>query len=916
MARFSNRIAFWGLGLSLFAAACADQQPQPLDPLDPPPPVPPVVDSLVLAPDTASVVVGDSVRFTVANLTLRGNPSSGAVQWAADGGVIDSSGQYRAAAEGVFEVRAQRTGLSGRARVRVQPADRLVALTLTPDSAALAPGGTQPFAAQARYASGQTSAASPTWSATGGTIDGNGRYIAGTSAGAFRVIASQGGLADTAGVRIASPAAQLTRVTLSPRTGTLQFGGILQFAVTAQWSDGSTAVPALAWTASGGTVDASGRFTAPRTAGSYRVIVRHAASGIADSVQVTVVAPTLLSLRVTPDSADVAAGATRQFAVTAAWSDGTAAVPTLAWSATGGTVSGAGLYTAGATPGVYRVIALQTGGSVADTATVRIPVALASCSVAPATLHLALGATQQFTVTGRLTDGTSASVAVVWSATGGTINTNGLFTAGNVSGSFRVIAAVAATSISCAADVTVDPAPAPVLAAVEVAPATVSLAAGATQQFTATGRNSDGSTRSVAVTWTASAGSISSAGLYTAATTTGTYRVIAVQQGGTLADTAQVTVTAAPPPTLTQLTLTPASITLAAGATQQFSVAGTWSNGSSAIPTVTYTGTGGTVSTGGLYTAGNIAGNYQVVASHVGGTLKDTSSVTITAGGGGGTTLFSEGFEDGNLGNRGWFDVTNVAVVSDARPGSSGSRVLQWHWTQGSTAPQGASRRDFGPSSSVYFSYWVKHSTNWVGSGRNYHPHLFQMITTADDHFIGPSITHLTVYDELLYLNGNITAQLAIQDALMINEANINVDLRGVTEQRSIGGYNGQHEFDDATSTVQWDLYLYSPGQHTNYRLIRPKAVTITNATKNAWHHIESYWQLNSVVSGIGQQDGVLQYWVDGVLTVDRHDVYYRTGANPNMRFSTLLLAPYIGDGSPADQFMWLDDLTIGTARP
>ena len=41
------------------------------------------------------------------------------------------------------------------------------------------------------------------------------------------------------------------------------------------------------------------------------------------------------------------------------------------------------------------------------------------------------------------------------------------------------------------------------------------------------------------VTYSATGGTISSGGLYTAGSTAGTFRVIAVQQGGTLADTAR-----------------------------------------------------------------------------------------------------------------------------------------------------------------------------------------------------------------------------------------------------------------------------------------------------------------------------------------------------------------------------------------
>ena len=60
---------------------------------------------------------------------------------------------------------------------------------------------------------------------------------------------------------------------------------------------------------------------------------------------------------------------------------------------------------------------------------------------------------------------------------------------------------------------------------------------------------SDNSTSSVAVTWSATGGTVSGSGLYTAGATPGTYRVIAVEQGGTKADTSSITVSA-PAPTL------------------------------------------------------------------------------------------------------------------------------------------------------------------------------------------------------------------------------------------------------------------------------------------------------------------------------------------------------------------------------
>lgn len=76
------------------------------------------------------------------------------------------------------------------------------------------------------------------------------------------------------------------------------------------------------------------------------------------------------------------------------------------------------------------------------------------------------------------------------------------------------------------------------------------------------------------------------------------------------------------------------------------------------------------------------------------------------------------------------------------------------------------------------------------------------------------------------------------------------------------------------------------------------------------------HFKLNSILNGVGQLDGVAQYWFDGQLVVDRRNVVLRTGAHPTMRFNQFLMAPYIGDGAPVAQKMWVDHLVVMTARP
>ena len=251
---------------------------------------------------------------------------------------------------------------------------------------------------------------------------------------------------------------------------------------------------------------------------------------------------------------------------------------------------------------------------------------LAALEVTPAAVALAPGATQQFSVAGHAGDGSTVAVHPTFTATGGTVDAEGLYTAPTAAGTYRVVATQG--EVADTATVTVSATAPPALTAITVAGA-ATVAAGGTAQFTATGTFSNGATGAVAVTWTATGGTVTQSGLYTAGQAAGTFRVTATAAGG-VSGGADVTVTTGPAPTLTAVTVSPGSASIAAGGTAQFAATGTWSNGATGAVAVTWTATGGTVTPGGLYTAGQAAGTFRVTATAAGG-VAGGADVTVTA---------------------------------------------------------------------------------------------------------------------------------------------------------------------------------------------------------------------------------------------------------------------------------------------
>jgi hypothetical protein len=167
------------------------------------------------------------------------------------------------------------------------------------------------------------------------------------------------------------------------------------------------------------------------------------------------------------------------------------------------------------------------------------------------------------------------------------------------------------------------------LVAIVISPASVSLQPRATQLFTATKKFADGTRVEGPVRWTATGGKIDGSGLYTSGSP-GVYRVIAASKYVNIADTAVVTVSSTAQPTLVSINVSPGSATLVPGGTQRFAVSGKLSDGSAILPKVTWTVTGGTISSDGLYTAGGEGGTYRAVATHE-SKLADTATITIAA---------------------------------------------------------------------------------------------------------------------------------------------------------------------------------------------------------------------------------------------------------------------------------------------
>jgi len=324
--------------------------------------------------------------------------------------------------------------------------------------------------------------------------------------------------------------------------------------------------------------------------------------------------PPAIKVTLNQTSANVPVGWTTQFNATVTGTTNTA----VNWSVDGiaggssstGTVSTKGLYTAPAQTGSHTVTATSVAQTTSEaTASVSVVSGLA---LSPASADLIPGQVQQFSATSSIPNNS----AVTWSVDGvaggnstvGTITSAGIYTAPSAPGSHTITATSTVDASSTAS------APVAVFS-LSVSPSSATVASAATEQFTA---NFQGLTNG-AVTWSvngvpggnSTVGVITSAGLYTAPPSPGTYSVAATS-------TADASGTASASVNVFTLAVSPSAVAIDPSSTQQFTatlqgVSGTvtWSvdgvaNGNSSVGTITGTG---------LYTAPFAVGGHTITAT-------------------------------------------------------------------------------------------------------------------------------------------------------------------------------------------------------------------------------------------------------------------------------------------------------------
>jgi hypothetical protein len=365
------------------------------------------------------------------------------------GSANNTTATFSQAGSYTFLVTATDTGgLSTTSSVTVLVNQVATSLVVSPSSASVTINSTQQFTAtvEDQFGTVLTIQPSTSWQVASGvgSIDATGKYTAPATAGAATVQATGAGLTGTATVSVTAPPPTVT----TPASATLSAAGTSAAlsvgasdpqgqALSYTWS--VTSKPSGAATPSfsvNGTGSANNTTATFSQAGSYTFLVTITdTGGLSTTSSVTVlVNQVATSLVVSPPSASVTINSTQQFTATVKDQFGTALAtqPTIAWSASSGSITSSGAYKAPATVPGGPVTITATAAGLSGTATVTVtPVTFPPVTDLKATASTPGQVNLSWTSTGtveyfvyRVVNGQEFGINAAFGSTSGTVTFN------------------------------------------------------------------------------------------------------------------------------------------------------------------------------------------------------------------------------------------------------------------------------------------------------------------------------------------------------------------------------------------------------------------------------------------------------------------------------------------------------------
>lgn len=425
----------------------------------------------------------------------------------------------------------------------------------------------------------------------------------------------------------------LQKIQITPANPTLAKGDKLQLSATGIYTDGhqESLTTNVTWSTSQADIAAITAQGEVSAMSQGAALVTAAFNGVAGNTNVTIGAPVLVGISVTPNPSSLPIGESEQLTATGTYSDGSSQVltPNVTWSSSGSNI--ASVSSSGSVQGASMGTATinAASGTISGSAAVTVAQGvLLGITVSPGTSSLPLGESEQLTATGNYSDGSTQNLtqSVTWAASATTVSVN---STGSVVGMAVGTATVTASLASVTGNASVAVGQAALLA-IAVTPAQASVPLGESTQLAATGTFSDGSTQNLtqSATWTSSAAGTASVNAQGSVVANAVGSATISATVGAVGGNASVTVA---PAALLSITVSPGQFSLPLDEMQQLTATGNYSDGSTQNLTQSATWSSSSATIATVNSSGAVKGTALGTAtiSAASGTISGSSALTV-----------------------------------------------------------------------------------------------------------------------------------------------------------------------------------------------------------------------------------------------------------------------------------------------
>lgn len=315
----------------------------------------PILTDISITPISSSIPKGQPISFAAMGTYSNGTNSFSSnvtdqLTWTSSNvavASINTNGIASTLSLGNTTITASAKGINSNSANLSVTAALLTSISITPTTSSVAKGLTTNFSAIGTYSDGTTTDITnqATWLSSNpsiATINSTSGIATGANVGSTTVFASFNGITSTI-ANLTVNNAVLTGLSISPISTSIPKGLPATFTATGSYSDGSTGnvSGSVNWASSDTNIAVMNASGIASTLSQGTSNITASANGLTSNISnLTVIAPILTTLTITPSNQSILVGNTQQFSTSGTLSDGSAAtLGSLTWSSSNTAVS-------------------------------------------------------------------------------------------------------------------------------------------------------------------------------------------------------------------------------------------------------------------------------------------------------------------------------------------------------------------------------------------------------------------------------------------------------------------------------------------------------------------------------------------------------------------------------------------------